>query len=224
VTGAFEGDDMASWGLTHIKGLLCAALFLLFLWSTVAVADVNTPLAQMRQTLHDLLPILSDESLKAPDQAVQRRTKISQVLSQRFAYAAMAQDALGEHWQALSKTQQENFIPLFSSLLEREHVKRIEKYGGSQKSVSFVDETIEPDGQAIVQIEIADPRDPTSHEDVKYLLEKQENEWFVHDILIENSSMVRNYRTQFDKIIRQESYDELLRRLQMSPASAKPIP
>jgi phospholipid transport system substrate-binding protein len=215
---------MASWGPTNIKGLLCAALFLLFLRGTVAVADVNTPLAQMRQTLHDLLPILSDESLKAPDQTAQRRAKISQVLSQRFAYAAMAQDALGEHWQTLSKTQQENFIPLFSSLLEREHVKRIEKYGGSQKSVSFVDETIEPNGQAIVQIEIADPRDPTSHEDVKYLLEKREHEWFVHDILIENSSMVRNYRTQFDKIIRQESYDELLRRLHMSPASAKPLP
>ena len=212
---------MTRWGTYQVKGLLCAALFL---WSTAAGADADTPIAQMRQTLNELLPILSDESLKAPGQEAERRAKIRQVLSQRFDYATMAKDALGKHWQTLSKTQQKQFIPLFSSLLEREHVKRIEQYGASQKSVSFVGETIEPDGHAVVQIEIADPRDPMTSEDVKYRLYKRGSNWYVYDILIDGGSMVTNYRTQFDRIILQESYDELVRRLQTSPANTKPTP
>jgi phospholipid transport system substrate-binding protein len=215
---------MTNWGTHNVKELLCAAVFLLFLWDMVAVADTDTPSAQLRQTLNSLLTILSDERLKEPEQAVERHAKISQVLSQRFAYSAMAQEALGRHWQTLSQVQQRDFVPLFSTLLEREHVERIEKYGGSEKSVSFVDETTESAGKAVVQIEIADPGDPTTDEDIKYRLEKHDDGWYVHDILIEGSSIVRNYRAQFDKIIRQESYDELLRRLQMSPVSTKPAP
>lgn len=215
---------MTNWGTHNVKGLLCTALFLLFLWDTVAVADTDTPSAQLRQTLNSLLAILSDERLKAPEQAAERRAKISQVLSQRFAYSAMAQEALGRHWQTLSQAQQKEFVPLFSTLLEREHVQRIEKYGGSKKSVSFIDETIKSAGKAVAHVEIADPGDPTAREDIKYRLEKRGDDWYVHDILMDDSSIVRNYRAQFDKIIRQESYDELLRRLQMSPISTKSAP
>lgn len=69
----------------------------LFLGSMIAVAETDTPIAQMRQTLNSLLKLLADESLKAPDQQAERRVKISQVLSQRFAYKDMAREALGRH-------------------------------------------------------------------------------------------------------------------------------
>jgi len=37
--------------------------------------------------------------------------------------------------------------------------------------------------------------------------------WLIYDVLIENVSLIANYRAQFDKIVRTTSFEELLRRL-----------
>jgi len=37
--------------------------------------------------------------------------------------------------------------------------------------------------------------------------------WLIYDLLIENVSLVANYRAQFDRIVRSSSYEELVRRL-----------
>jgi phospholipid transport system substrate-binding protein len=191
-------------------------LSILLLSGTVALAQAGAPLEKMRQTLDSLVAIFADETLKSPEQAQARRAKIRQVLSQRFAYEAMAQQAMGRHWHNLTAAQQQEFIPLFSDLLEGEHIQRVEKYGGTAKSLVFKKETINPDRSASVNIEIVDPHSPTTNEEVEYRLQERNNDWHVHDILIEGASMVINYRAQFDKIITQESYAELVRRLKMS--------
>jgi phospholipid transport system substrate-binding protein len=42
---------------------------------------------------------------------------------------------------------------------------------------------------------------------------KRGDRWYIYDVLIENVSLIANYRAQFDKIIRTSSYGELVRRL-----------
>ena len=37
--------------------------------------------------------------------------------------------------------------------------------------------------------------------------------WLIYDILIENLSLISNYRSQFDRVIRTSSYGELVKRL-----------
>lgn len=190
------------------------------LFSTLAVAEAGAPMEQMRQTLNALVAIFEDTTLSSPDRTEERRAKIQQVLSQRFAYEAMAQRSLGRHWDELTPAQQQAFIPLFSSLLEQMHTQRIEKYGGKKKSVVFKDETPQADGTASVTMDIVDPGDPTINEKVEYRLQKHQDAWRVHDLLIDEGSMITNFRTQFDRVIRQESYDELVRRLEKSAVSA----
>jgi ABC-type transporter MlaC component len=70
-----------------------------------------------------------------------------------------------------------------------------------------------------VRIDIVDPRDPTINEEVEYRLQKHPEGWRVHDFLIDGGSMVTNFRTQFDRVIRQESYAELVKRLEHSAMS-----
>jgi phospholipid transport system substrate-binding protein len=120
------------------------------------------------------------------------------VLSQRFAYEAMAQQSLGRHWKELTPAQQQAFIPLFSSLLEQMHTQHIEKYGGKKKSIVFKDETLHADGTASVHLVIVDPHDPTINEDMGYRLQKHQDTWLVHDIQIDGSSVITNFRTKFD--------------------------
>jgi phospholipid transport system substrate-binding protein len=185
----------------------------------MAVAEAGAPTEQMRQTINDLVAIFENSALNSPDQAQERRAKIQHVLSQRFDYAAMAQQSLGRHWSELTPSQQQAFIPLFSSLLEQMHTQRIEKYGGKKKSIVFKDETLHADGTASVHLVIVDPGDPTINEDMGYRLQKHQDAWLVHDLQIDGSSVVTNFRTKFDKVIRQESYAELVRRLEHSPTS-----
>jgi phospholipid transport system substrate-binding protein len=200
----------------HVMGGL---LSIVLLCGTLTVAEAGAPTEQMRQTFNNLLAIFENTTLSSPDRAQERRAKIQQLLSQRFAYEAMAQRSLGRHWNDLTPAQQKAFVPLFSALLEQVHTKRVEKYGGQQKSVVFKDESLHPDGMASVHVVIVDPRDPTRNEDMEYRLQKHQDVWLVHDILMDGVSVVTHFRTQFDQIIRQESYAELVRRLEQSPAS-----
>jgi len=194
-------------------------LSIVLLFGAIAVVEAGAPTEQMRQTVNDLVAIFENPSLSSPDQAQERRAQIQQVLSHRFAYEAMAQSSLGRHWNDLTPAQQQAFIPLFSSLLAQVHTRRIEKYGGKQKSIVFKDESLHPDGTASVRLVIVDPSDSTINEDVEYRLQKHQDVWMVYDILMDGSSIITHFRTQFDQIIRQESYAELVRRLEQSPAS-----
>ena len=196
-----------------------AIVSIALLFSTLSVAEAGAPMEQMRQTLDAMVAIFEDTTLSSPDRAQERREKIQQVLFQRFAYKAMAQRSLGRHWNTLTPAQQQVFIPLFSSLLEQMHTQRIEKYGKKQKSVVLKDETLHADGTASVTTEIVDPRDPTINENVEYRLQKHADTWLVHDLLIDDGSIITNFRTQFDRVIRQESYDELVQRLKQSAIS-----
>ena len=38
--------------------------------------------------------------------------------------------------------------------------------------------------------------------------------WLTYDILVENLSLISNYRSQFDRVIRTNGYPELVKRLQ----------
>jgi len=196
----------------------CLLSFVL-LFGTVVVAAAGEPTEQMRQTVNELVAIFENPALSSPDRAPERRAQIQQVLSQRFAYEDMAERSLGRHWNDLKPAQQQAFIPLFSSLLTQVHTRRIEKYGGQRRSVVFKDEVLHPDGTASVRLDIVDPRDSTINEGVEYRLQKHQDVWMVHDILMDGSSIIAHFRTQFDQIIRQESYADLVRRLEQSPMS-----
>ena len=53
---------------------------------------------------------------------------------------------------------------------------------------------------------------------VVYKLRQLNGQWKVYDAVVENISIVNNYRSQFDRIISSSSYEELVKRLQEKAA------
>jgi phospholipid transport system substrate-binding protein len=184
------------------------------------VAEAGEPQDLIRQTLTGLLAVLTDDTLKAPAQSQERLRRIAQVVSQSFDFKEMARRSLGHTWHRLTPTQQEEFVQLLSPLLLQSLVKRIEYraatstagYGSVPNAIQYIRETIDPDGDASVQTVMSYAHEPTS-EDIEYLLLRKNSTWRVYDIVAEGASMVTNYRTQFAQILRQESYDDLIKRL-----------
>jgi phospholipid transport system substrate-binding protein len=173
--------------------------------------------------LTGLLAVLTDDTLKVPAQRQERDRRLAQVVAQSFDFKEMARRSLGHEWHKLTPTQQDDFVKLFSPLLLQSLVKRIayrattsaEGYGSVPNAVQYIRETIDPDGDASVQTAMTYAHEQTT-EDIEYLLLRRNGTWKVYDVVAGGASMVTNYRTQFAQIIRQESYDDLIKRLKTS--------
>jgi phospholipid transport system substrate-binding protein len=183
-------------------------------------AQAGEPQDVIRQTLTDVLAVLTDATLTAPAQQQARLARLAQVVAPRFDFREMARRSLGQEWHRHTPAQQAEFVQLFSPLLLHELVQRIAYrattsapgYGSIPTTIQYRHESIDPDGDASVQTAMTYAQDPTT-EDIEYLLLRRDGTWRVYDVIIEGASLVTNYRTQFATILRQESYDALLTRL-----------
>jgi phospholipid transport system substrate-binding protein len=202
---------------------LVIVLTSLWLMSHGKTAEAGEPQELIRRTLTDVLAVLSDDTLKAPEQRQERLKRIAQVVSPSFDFKEMARRSLGQNWHRLTPAQQEEFVQLFSPMLLQSLVKRIayrattsaEGYGSVPNAIQYQRETIDPDGDASVQTAMTYAQEQTT-EDVEYLLLRRDGTWKVYDVVVEGASMVTNYRTQFAQILRQESYADLIKRLKSS--------
>ena len=178
------------------------------------IAAAGEPLEKIRETVDAVLAVLEDETLQAPEGRELRRQKLRQAVYQRFGFEEMARRALGRHWRDLSADQQQEFVGLFSDLLERSYVGKIESAGAGSK-VEYTRETIDEDGFASVLSVITSRLD--SQIEVEYrLLQRNGNaHWEVYDVVIEGVSLINNYRSQFNNIIHRTSYDGLVNQLRL---------
>jgi len=165
------------------------------------------------------MDVLADESLKAPDRAAERRVKIRQAVLQRFGFEEMAQRSMGQHWRKRTPPEQKEFVALFSDLLERSYIDKIEGYGGGKQNIRYAKETTDKDGYASVRSEIVSERGQTY--EIEYRLLQRNGSWQVYDIIIEGVSLVNNYRTQFNKVILEQSYEQLVKQMKLKQEQEK---
>jgi len=163
---------------------------------------------KVRQTVDDVVAILANKTL----QPQERRARIRQAVLQRFGFDEMAQRALGQHWRSLTPQQRQEFVALFTDLLERSYITRMESSNAKTQSVRYGKEDINND-QASVHTEIMSDRDLAAT--VEYRLLHKDGDWKVYDIIIEGVSLVNNYRTQFNTIIVKDSYAGLVKQMRL---------
>ena len=180
-------------------------------------ASAGEPLDRIRETVSEVLAVLEDETLQSPQNQTLRREKLRQAVYRRFGFEEMARRSLGRHWRDLNAEQRQEFVGLFSDLLERSYVGKIEGSGaGSQ--VDYPRETIDEEGFASVLSLITSRLG--SQIDVEYRLLQRDGDtaWEVYDVVIEGVSLINNYRTQFNNVIHRTSYDGLVKQLRLKQA------
>lgn len=151
-----------------------------------------------------MVKVLQDPAL---DQT-QRRAEIRAIALEAFDVAEAARRTLGPHWPKRTPAERQEFIGLFQGLLERGYLSRIGEYGG--ESVQYVGERV--DGEyATVRALIVTQKGTQVPVEARVLL--RDDRWRMYDVLIENVSLIASYRSQFDRVIRTSSYEELVRRL-----------
>ena len=119
-----------------------------------------------------------------------------------------AKRSLGTHWQQRSPAEREEFVRLFAELLDRSYMSKIELYDGEK--IAWLGDTIDGD-LAIVRTKLLNKQG--SEMAVNYKMLRRDDRWKVYDVEIESVSLVANYRTQFNTMLRRSSYPELVRAL-----------
>jgi phospholipid transport system substrate-binding protein len=151
-----------------------------------------------------VVKVLQDPALDP----TQRRTEIRTIALEAFDVTEAARRTLGPHWPKRTPAERQEFIGLFQGLLERGYLSRIGEYGG--ESVQYVGERIEGE-YATVRALIVTQKGTQVPVEARVL--RQGDRWRMYDVLIENVSLIASYRSQFDRVIRTSSYEELVRRL-----------
>jgi phospholipid transport system substrate-binding protein len=173
----------------------------------VATQAQASATGEVKKTVDEVVRIVSNKEMKQNPQ--KRRQALKQAISVIFDYTEMAKRSLGRHWNERTPAEKKQFVALFETLLENSYADKIESY--NNEKIEYIKEETD-DGFTEVKSRILTPSGDEFS--LEYRLMKENGKWMVYDVVIEGVSLVSNYRSQFDRIITDNGYGELLKKLE----------
>jgi phospholipid transport system substrate-binding protein len=173
-----------------------------------AIAD------DLKASVDRVLSIMQDPAYAAPEKKAERDSLIHKAISDKFSWEEMSRRALGPHWRDFTPAQQKEFVSIFNDFLERTYTSKVdlflkEEKTFSAKSISYAGEKI--DGQYA----LVDSKVVLKEEEIplSYKLINKSDKWVVYDLSLEGVGIVANYRTQFNELLANGSYEKLIEKL-----------
>lgn len=177
-------------------------------WVAVVPAAASGPGDQIQGAISKVLEVLKDPNLKSEGKKKERLERLRTIIEPQFAFTEMAKRSLGAQWQRRTTEEQQEFVTLFKELIETSYIDSIDSYDGEK--IIITSEKKEKD-YAEVNTKIATKKG--EEVSVNYKLISANDGWKVYDVVIENISLVNNYRSQFSRIISRSSYEDLTRKM-----------
>jgi len=174
-----------------------------------------TPMDEIRLAVTQVVQILKQPGMETPKERKVLLEEIEKIVDPIFDFHQMARSSLALHWRHLTPQEQEEFVRLFKTFLRQSYLDNIT--ARDIDHVVFSRQTLDKDFARVETKLIAGTGEPIG---VVYLLEKSDSDWKVYDVVIDNVSIVNNYRAQFDRVIAQSSYQELVTRIKDKVAAS----
>jgi phospholipid transport system substrate-binding protein len=188
------------------KLLACVIGILIFLNPSFLWAD--KPMDEIRGIVTKALQILKEPGMKSNDQKKELAGRLEKIVDPIFDFRAMAKRSLGLHWRDLKPEERQEFVPLFTDFLRTVYLSRMGVYNGEK--VLFTGETV---GRNYAEVDTQVVSKNGDQVPVVYMLKRADGDWKVYDVVVDNVSIDNNYRSQFDRVISQSSYRELVKRM-----------
>lgn len=191
--------------MKHYLSVGMLLLSTIFFTAATTWASVTT---EVKQTVDQVVSIVADANLKKPQNEGKRRAALKSAIGRIFDYGEMAKRSLGVHWKKRSSAEQKEFVGLFATLLENSYANKIESY--QNEKILYDKENLDGEYAEVKSRIVTAKRDEYT---LDYRLLKEGGRWVVYDVVIEGVSLVSNYRNQFNKIILNQGYGELVKKL-----------
>jgi len=170
-----------------------------------AFAWAETPKEVIQGTIDKLVNVV--ETLPGKDNVAKRRAEMRVVIEPRFDFAEMSKSSLNRFWLERTAEEQQEFVQVFSELLARTYLDRIDTI---ERGMVAVNSERAVKGRAIVKTTVNYKGDTFP---IDYRMIQKDNSWKVYDVVIENIGLINNYRNEFAGVIRKEQFSGLMKKL-----------
>jgi len=166
---------------------------------------VDTPTAYIRNNIDAVLAILNAPELRGEEHSDERLRRIETVVDRFFDSEELSKRALGQYWRTFDEGQRQEFQVLFVELIKDVYLKKSLTY--NNEVVNYIQEILKSETMAEVHTTITSPN---LNIPIIYFLIRKDASWKVYDVSVENVSLVKNYRSQFQSILQQKSPADLI--------------
>ena len=174
----------------------------------IGSAHAGEPLDVVKGAADRAVQILKDPKLLSKDKKKERVELLRGAVEPIFDFEEMAKRSLGPHWRRRTPAEQQEFVKLFQDFMEKVYSDKLDLYEGEK--IVFGKETIDQD---FAQVDSSIINNKGETFSIVYKLRRADSKWKVYDAVVENISFINNYRSQFDRVIKSSSYEELVKRL-----------
>jgi phospholipid transport system substrate-binding protein len=166
------------------------------------------PTDRIKTVSDKLIALITDNTLQSPEMKEKKEKMIMETVDSVFNWEEFSKRALAKNWSKRTDQEKKEFTSLFGQLVERSYMDKTSQYSG--ENVLFLDEKIDGEYGSVNTKLITSTGTETP---VEYRMINKNGTWWVYDVYIEGVSLVNNYRSQFNSILANSSYEELVKRL-----------
>ena len=184
---------------------LLIGLNLLVLSMVPIQVHADSALDTIKSRVNQVLVVLRDPALKSESAKELKKKRLRQIFDTTFDYVELSRSTLSRNWDKLKPDQQKEFMQLYKALLEKVYMDTILSYKDQEvvigKERALGENRVEVDTKLI---------SGSTETPINFRMISKSAEWWVYDFVVENISVVSNYRTQFNRILTKESPESML--------------
>ena len=190
-------------------GRFILAVFITLLAARPASAQEIKPIDALHGPLDSALAILQDPRYRSGPEKEAQKEKLWEIIRKVFDFEGITMLAVGQNWKLFSPAQKKEFTDVFTTKLGNSYLNKIQGSFNNEK-VEFLSQEMLSPTKARVKTKIIRQVDSIP---VDYSVRPIDGAWRIYDVNIDGVSLVRNYREQFDSILRKDSPDVLIERV-----------
>lgn len=187
-----------------MKKIFVGLSILALLLSSLTVY-AGAPLDTVRINANKVLDVLRDPKLKAPSAKEIKKDKLRAIYKDMFDEVELSKRTLGRNWNKLNPANRKEFVHLYQQVLEKAYIDKILSY--TNERIAFDKETQLSENQTEVQTRIITA---SKEIPISYRVILSNGVWKVYDVVVENVSLIQNYRTQFNNILAKNTPVQML--------------
>lgn len=186
-------------------------------WSVIAAASALALLPSLahsgspKEALQDasarVKKAVAKPAAKGSPAEKKMKDDVRAVVTQFLDYTELARRAMAKYWDERSDAEKKEFSGILRDLIEASYLGKIS--GNADYAVEFLEESDEG-GDAYVLTRLSAKGGSVQ---VGFKLHKTGDNWTVFDLLIDEVSTLRTYKSEFNKIIKDQGYPALVKKM-----------
>jgi phospholipid transport system substrate-binding protein len=184
---------------------------LLTLLLLTAPARAETPKQTLQRINAKINKLLRQKPAKGSAAEKKMKAEVKKTVNALLDFNELARLSLNKHWKDRSEKEHTEFVSILQDLIERNYVKQLRS--NLDYKLAYRSENVEGDQAHVDTVVSVEKKGRVTEVQIGYKMRKSAKGWMVWDVITDEVSIVSNYRSQFNRIIRKESYDALVKKM-----------